>query len=232
MQYDLLWLVIPLAVIGFFFILVVAACLWEKRPIQSYYVPPPGEEYAPSAVAIEANTQALALGFRHAARCHDAKGKLYRVRYDFWVSPDNTIFAVVGSGSIAKILVNGISLYSRSSDGRILSTTNEIGEQDISGVENQVTWPKLQFNPLLQKHGQRLTEVAVKPFAGDSALAAYFDIRRSKADALVARNYAYYLDDNRTVWRYNLKGAVVFYFVCTWVRPLRRFCRRIGLVRA
>jgi hypothetical protein len=232
MPYIALFLLLGfLGLMGFFFVAIVAASLWEKRPIQPYYVPAAGEEYEPSSVAATANRQAAAVGFRHVVACHDGKGKLYRVRYDFWVDPNNAIFAVIGSGTIAKMAVNGASLYSRMADGRVVTTTNYAGEQDISGIEEQVTWPQMPFGALYVKHTERFNEIAVEPFKSESALAEYFDIRRYKADALVARGYAYYLDGDRKVWRYNLKGAMAFYFTSTWVRPFRRFLRSVGLAR-
>lgn len=196
--------------------LIVAACLWEKRPIQPFYVPAEGEEYGVSATAAVANQQAEALGFRHVVACHDGKGRLYRVRYDFWCAPDDKTFAVVGSGTVAGIPVNGVSFYSRKTDGRILCTTNDVGGQDVSGLEDQATWAKLPLASLFEKHARRLTESAVKPFPPDSALAEYFDLRRRKADALVERSYAYYLDDGKTAWRYTLRGALAFYVQGTW----------------
>jgi hypothetical protein len=220
-----------LAMIAFFFVAIVAAALWEKRPIQPYYVPDAGEEYEPSPIAATANRQAAAIGFQHVVACHDGKGRLYRVRYDFWIDRNNAIFAVVGSGTIAKTAVNGVWLYSRKADGQVLCTANEPGSQDISGVVEQATWPKMPFGALYVKHTERFNEVAVEPFKSDSALAEYFDILRCKADALVARGYAQYLDGERKVWRYTLRGALAFYFVGTWGRPMRRALRSIGLVQ-
>ncbi len=139
---------------------------------------------------------------------------------------------VIGSGTVASVQVNGIWLYSRNTNGRILCTTNEIGEQDISGVEDQVTWPHFGFAGLVEKHGQRLSEIAAQPFNDDSALRKFFNIRRSKADGLVERGYAYYLNDERLVWRYTLRGALTLYVIGTWVRPLARALRSTGLVRS
>ena len=32
---------------------------------------------------------------------------------------------------------------------------------------------------------------------------------------------AYFLDDEQTVWRFNLKGALLFYFTAVWARRIR-----------
>jgi hypothetical protein len=231
-MYEDLWLSLAIffGVIGFFFFVVVGACLWEKRPVQPYRVPEAGEEYELTSDAREANYQVRGLDYLPGGLCHDNKGKIYRVRYDFWLSPDHFILVVIGGGSIAGIPVNGIWVYSRLTDGRILCTTNEIGEQDISGAEEQQTWPKYDLISLIEKHRKRLTD-SVEPFPAESPLAGYFDIRRRKADALVAKGYARYIDDEQSIWKYTLKGAIVFYFIGVWVRPIRRFLRLLRIVR-
>ena len=231
-MFEELWINLAIAggIIAFFLIVIIAACLWEKRPVQPYYVPAVGEEYDLTPDAARSSAEAKALGYQFGGMCHDGKGKLYKVRYDFWLAPDHSTLAVIGGGKVAGIAVNGIWLYSRLSDGRILDTTNEIGEQDISGAEEQQTWAKFGFRALVEKHTLRLTS-PVEPFSPDAPLVGFFDIRRRKADALIARGYAHYLDEDRTVWRYTLKGAIVFYFVGTWIRPIRRLLRYIGLVR-
>jgi hypothetical protein len=227
-MYEHPWLllaVIPIA-IGF---IVVLAATWERRPVQPYYIPEPGKEYEPWPAARQANQDAQDLGYQHGALCHDAKGRLYRVRYDFWVSPDDATIALIGSGTVAIVPVFGIWLWSRTTDERTLCTTNERGEQDISGVEDQQTWPSLPLRQLVEKHRQRLAGVKLEPFSAQAPLIGYFDIRRRKADALVAWGYAAYLDDQRMVWRYTLRGAIVFYLLAALVRPVRRLFRSLGL---
>jgi hypothetical protein len=225
---PLLWiaLLIPLAMA----VLTVAAAKWERRPIQPYYIPEPGAAFTPSPKHQKANEQAHELDFQHSTVCHDAKGKIYRIRYDFWISADNKTLALIGSGTIARLKVFGVTFYSRAADGRTLSTTNERGEQDISGVEEQHTWHAMPLPKLYEKHCQRLLQTAVDPFTNDSPLADYFDIRRRKAAALVERGYADYIDDRHLAWRYSFNGAVMFYLIAVIVRPIRRLLRAIGLV--
>lgn len=232
MPYELLIpIVLFFGIIGFFFILIVTVCLWEKRPIQPYYIPIDGEEYTPSDLAAEANNDAFKAGYINGGLFHCGKAKMYRIRCDFWISPDYLTFVVVSSGTVAKIPANGISFYSWAEEGKILCTTNEIGEQDISGVEEQITWPNLKFRELAQKHNKRLEETLVNPFSADSPLTNFFEIRRIKANAYVSRKFGYFIDDEEMVWRFSFKGALVFYFITVWVRPLRRFFRSLGLVR-
>jgi hypothetical protein len=231
----LLLLAVPIAMAC----LVIAACVWERRPLQPYYVPESGDEYEPFSMAVQANDEAQRIGCRRGAVCHDAKGKLYRVRYDFWISPDDMTIASIGSGTVAMMPVFGIWLYSRTTEGRSLCTTNERGEQDISGVEDQQTWLKLSFRKLFNIHQTRLATLQARsatpepaPFSTDSPLIGFFEIRRRKADALVARGYAYYVEPDRMAWRYTLKGAMAFYLLAVIVRPLGRLFRSLGLSRS
>jgi hypothetical protein len=220
-----------LGMIAFFFVAIIAACLWEKRPVQPYYVPNEGDEYDASDDAEQANDEAEAVGYQYGGLCHDGKGRLYRVRYDFWIAPDQGTLAIVGSGTVAGIPVNGVSLYSPKDDDRFHWTTNNNGEQDLSGVTDHDTWPHLTFANLLKKHERRLAGSDPRPFPDDDPMAGYFKIRKCQADRLVKDGLAYYLDENHAAWRYTLKGALKFYFVGTWIRPLSRGLRSIGLMR-
>jgi len=225
------WWTAPLLVFGMlgsFALFIIGACLWEKRPVQPYYVALDGEEFPLAVPSAAANLEAVKSHWEHAAICHDGKGKLYRVRYDMWVSPDFTSLAIIGGGTVARIPVFGIWIYSTLAGGRVLCTTNERGEQDISGVEEQQTWPGATLTELLRIHEGRMTSPADKLTAKD-ALSRYFEIRWMKARALVAKRDAYFLEGEPVAWRYTLKGAVNFYFVATWIRPLSRFARALGL---
>jgi hypothetical protein len=220
---------IPLAIIVFFFFAVVGACLIEKRYVQTFSVPEEGKEYPLSPTAQQYAKDAAKLQFTHAGLCHHAKSDLYRIRYDFWTSPDLKTLAVIGSGTLIKIPVKGIWLWSRTTDGRILNSTNEIGEQEISTNVIQQTLPDASFTTLASSHATWLSQFNVETFTADSALSVYFDIRRSKVDNLIERGYAYYIDEDQSAWKFTLKGALVFYFKAMWIRPISRGLQSIGI---
>lgn len=113
----------------------------------------------------------------------------------------------------------------------ILFTTNEKGEQSISGGTQQETWAELTFVPLVKKHRARTKEADVARFPNSKPMAGYFDIRKEEAEALVERGRAKYVDEDETIWRYTLKGSLTYYFVGTWGRPFRRGLRSMGLMR-
>ncbi len=227
---DDIW-VLPAVVAGCFLLplaLTVGVCLWERRPVQPYFVPEPGTEYTPSGSAATANRAAERAGFDFAGLCHDAKPLIW-VRYDFRLSPDRDTLALIGSGTVAGVPQAGLSLYSATADGRVLATGTVAGDADISGVEEQRVWPGSGFDAVWDRHQRRSAGVVVEPFPAASPLASYFCIRRLKAEALVGRGYARYLDADQAVWRYTLRGAVVFAVTAMWVRPVGRALRAIGL---
>ena len=205
----------------FMFFLVIILALWEKRPLRPYVVPPPGEEYEPSEKANDSNGSAKRMGFHYCGCFHHGKGGTYKIRCDFWVSPDGSTLAIIGSGSIARLPVYGIFLYTRQVAGPILYTTNEIGEQDISGAMEQETWPETSFRSLFRKHEHRLTDDVI-PFSFDDPLEEYESVLRTMSNTLVDRGLAYYTDEEETMWRFSLKGAFSFYFITCWIRPFKR----------
>ena len=196
-----------------------------------YVLPAVGSEFEPTMTAASENSAAEHLGFAHDATAHDGKGRLYRVRYDFWISQDCCTLAVIGGGSIASIPVDAVWLWSRTVSGEILCTTNAIGEQDISGIVQQETWPAKALLGLCDEHEDRLRKNRTIAFPIDEPLRGHFEIRRAIADALVERGYSYYVSEERMAWRYTILGALVFYVVAKWLRPMGRCLRSCSLRR-
>jgi hypothetical protein len=214
---------------AFFFLAIVGAALWEKRSIQHLKVPDVGAELPLSSAAAIDNEIARRLDYRRVTIAHHKSGGMYQLRYDFWLAPDRRSFAMIGGGTIARMPMDSVWFYSETSDGRILCTSNHIGEQDISGVEELVTWSDTDYRELANKHIGRLASVDVEPYDEGDLMLKFFEIRRDKADALIAKGYAYYLDDDGLVWRHSLKGALAFYFITMWVRPVGRGLRSLGI---
>lgn len=222
-----IWTLISTAVTVTFFLGIVAACLWERRPVQPYILPPADNVYEPTATAAAENSVAESLGYKHSGAVHDGKGRLYRVRYDIWVSPDSRTLLVIGGGTVASFPVDGVWLWSRNTNGQILCTTNEIGEQDISGIVSQETWPTMTLSALCGIHENRLQTIGATSFSADEPLRGHLEIRRAIFDALVERGYAYYASDDKMVWHYTILGAFVFYVAARWLRPIGRFFRSL-----
>jgi hypothetical protein len=209
---DYWFLFLPLAIVLGFALLVITVCVIEKRT---------------------ANEDAYDEEYKFCGVGKHVGNSVIRVRYDFWLSPDRLTVAVVGGGTTMKVPVNGIWLWSRLTDGTILCTCNEIGEQDISGLVQQQTWPQERFPRLVDHHALRLqdSETEPVPFEEGNPFGGLADLSRRRVESLVLRGRARYLDDENTRWKLTLMGAVQFYFTSVWIRPFRRLLRSLGIAR-
>jgi len=223
-------LLIPACIIGFFFVLVVAAGLWEKRRILAYSLPEPDREYPCTPYGLQRNREVKKLGYRYGGVYHDARGSIYKCRYDFWLSPDSTILVWIGCGTVARLAAKSVNLISQLEGGRYLQTTDMTGETDLSGLTDLQIWPKQTFRKLVDRHNARLEALGASalPFS-DAPMRDVINIRRVRALRLVEQGDAKYVDDNESIWKYTLKGALRFYFVATWLQTFRRGLRKIGV---
>jgi hypothetical protein len=198
---------------GFIGVAAILAHLWENRPVWAYIQPEPGEEFQLSPRAEDANADALAKGYRNLGAFHDGKGRLFSVRYDFWISADAMIFAVVGSGRVALIPVFGVWFYTRLRAGQFLISTNEPGHSDISGVSFSEVWNGADFNTLHAHHADMLGPAGseLEPFPASDPIAGFRQYKQQAAETLVERGRAYFVDDERSIWRYTMKGAILSY---------------------
>jgi hypothetical protein len=214
------WALIPLgilAVMGAFFVLIVAAALWEKRLIVVYSIPEPGQELPPTSYSQQANAIAGQLGLLHHGTFHHGKGGIYKVRYDFWLSPDRMFILLVGGGTIAGMPADAVWLATRLSDGRYLVTTDWKGEGDLSGLLDIETQSDVGLVFIVDRHRYRIKQssVPVTPLS-DEPLADYLQMRKGQVERMVDLGDAYYLDVEQMSWKHTLKGALRFYFVSVW----------------
>ena len=234
-DFDWTWLliIIPLGIIPFFAVLVIVVGLWEKHPIQPFAVVEKGNEPPETDYAKRANDLAEDEGYDYLGVACDNRGGLYQLRFDFWASPDRSVFAVVCGGKLARVPYKRTWLHSPLPGDRYLVTTDDTGSADISGAAELHIWPHSTFRGLLNKHVDRLEELTDEPlpFEVKDPLKAYIAIRARQADRLVERGLARYTDDEQTTWRYTLAGAVKFYVIGVWLQPVGRLFRSIGLSR-
>lgn len=226
----LFWLV-PLAVIPLFGVLIVVVGLWEKHPIQPFAVPEKGREPEETDYARRMNDAAEDARYDYLGVARDNRGGLYGLRFDFWASADRSVFVVVCGGKLARIPYKGTWVFSPLPGDRTLCTTDDVGSADVSGASELHIWPNATFRVLLDRHIDRLEDLTdgVLPFELDDPLRAYIAIRARQAEVLVGRGLARYTDAEQTAWRYTLRGAVRYYVVGTWLQPLGRLARSLGL---
>jgi len=226
---------IPLAIVAFFaisFLPGFIAALFEKRMVWPYQreseflQPQPAAKdsaanpyRAPATqtpVAVtpygDATCRKLeAMGFRYRGVHYDRRRGLYQLRYDFWLSPDQLVLAMVGGGTLAGIPLAGTSLYSRLGDGRCLVTIDEPKSQDSdpSGLTLQMVVTHADLDELLNRHRQRLAEYgqSTVPYSAQAPLDDHRAFRMRRVEVLRERGLVRFLDQENNAWKYTLKGA-------------------------
>jgi hypothetical protein len=229
--------VIALLVLAFFaisFLPGFLAALFEKRMVWPYqaasefqndqvaeresattsnpYAPPSKQD----RVAITSYSHATclkleSLGCSYQGVFYDRRRGLYKLRYDFWLSPDRLVLALVGGGALAGIPVSGTCLFTRIEDGHCFLTIDEPKSQDSdpSGLTLQKIVTHADLEDLIAQHRGRLIEsgsVGV-PYSARTPLEDHHAFRTRRVDILIDAGLARYLDDERNGWRYTLKGA-------------------------
>jgi len=227
--------VIPLAIVAFFavsFLPGFIAALFEKRMVWPYqreseFLPAQlaAKESAANPYAAPAAQPPVAVtpygdatcrklesfGFSYRGVHYDRRRGIYQLRYDFWLSPDRLVLAMVGGGTLAGIPLTGTSLYSRRDDGRCLVTIDEPKSQDSdpSGLTLQMVVTHADLDELLRQHQQRLAESgqSTVPYSTQAPLDDHRAFRTRRVEMLMDRGLARFLDMERNAWRYTPKGA-------------------------
>jgi hypothetical protein len=222
--------IIPLAIIGGFFALILVVAMWEKYRIDQYTVPVVGAELSLTEYGEHMNREARRHGYIYKGICHDARGSIYKSRFDFWISPDSVLLARVSCGTIGRLPNARVDLFTQLDDGRCLQSTDMKGETDFSGLTDLQIWPHYQFAKLVERHFARIKDQGYTPVPfSNTPLRDLLAFRLRRAERLVDQGDAWFIDDNKMIWKYTLKGALTFYFRAVWAQPARRAMRRVGL---
>lgn len=213
------------------FTLGFAAAIWEKRMVWPYApaqpaeaMPPPGTMPVPAAydgsgpVPATAhisgtNYTAWQRGFRSLGVMRSVQGKLYKIRYDYWLSPDCLVLVSVSGGTLASISVENTTFYTLLANGKRLITIRnaKASESDLTGLIEEVLVPDAPFDRELEKHWQRVATSGVQavPFNPDDPLSDLHRMMTERIDRMVRMGYATYVDPAHAWWKYNVKGAAI-----------------------
>lgn len=186
-----------------------AARVWEKRLMwpfeESGEVPPPTSRMTSTIAA------ASALGFRLISVGQDAKGALYRVRYEFWLPPERDVLLLIGGGRVARLQVDGNWLFTRLADGKCLVTVDDLraSERDLSGLADEAIHPGVPLRVLLERHRGRMAASMAPPlpYSEHDAMAEHREFQERKVATLVQQGYATMVDPFRGAWRFTVRGA-------------------------
>jgi hypothetical protein len=203
------------------------AGLWEKRlvwpyvkdkdpakeldPIDPYFAPGIAAPLEITEYAIAVNEEVEDLGFQPLGHFFDGKGKIYKLRYDFWLAPDRLVLVMVGGGTLAGIPLQATWLYTRLRDGRCLVTIDDPkgGDSDPTGQTLQHILANADFSELMSCHRQRIDQADALPlqYSEIDPLADHRAFRAARAAVLVDQGWARYLDPQDNWYKYTAKGA-------------------------
>lgn len=171
-----------------------------------------GLHLLPGPYTQEVDRAARRAGFRHLGAFADGKGKLYKLRYDFHLAPDRRSLALVGVGTIAGVPGATLWLFTRMSDGSLLTTLNQQAgsEFDLAGIRRELMVPNAPFETLLGRHIARFDEAFSDPILYSEAdpLGDHRASLLSRVEELERIGAATFLDPSRNAWRYTTKGSV------------------------
>lgn len=209
--------VLIIAVLSLIMITLVSAI--EKRLVWPY-VPekdaPPASLPVMNTYATVAASAATEAGFSWLGTFADGKGKLYHLRYDFFLSPTRDVLAIVGTGTMASVPMQTTWLSTLLADGKCLVTVDHQNgvETDLAGIAESALAEGLGFFALVNAHRARvaLASGSVQPFSEADPLGNLKSYRQNRTERLCALGYASFLSADKNSWRYSIKGAFVLAF--------------------
>ena len=221
----------PLALLAFTVPLVlllaaIAARLWERRLIWPY-VPADGSTVATRYTA-SATAAAEALGFTPHGVFRDGKGRIYRIRYELWLSRERDALLLIGGGSLAGIPVDGSWLFTRLSNGKCLTTLDDErgSEYDLAGLAQEAVYSGVPLEALLDSHRRRVASAEAPALPYSDPVSDHREMLSRRISTLAQRGYATFCGETGEGWRYTAKGALVATFASYWA-GLRRGLRRM-----
>ena len=153
-------------------------------------------------------------GFAPLGTCNDIRQGVYQVRYQFWLSRERHVLALVGSGTMLKIPFQATWLNTRLADGRfVVSLDNEKGAFfDLTRRTIEGLSPNADLAKLLAWHRDRVlaTGVAVSPLTETDPLAAFRAFRIDRLNRLESAGLITYLDDQRNAYHFTPRGAAAW----------------------
>ena len=237
MQWLLLVIAAVLALPVFFILLTIVVGWFEKLLVWPYVPIRPSRTMSTGKDGIEtdqdeapepnssipitdhfrtANLTAEQTGFTFLGAFRHGKGKIYRLRFNFWISPDRLVLAQVSTGTLAGIPMSIVKLFTRLADGRCLVTLDQLRgrESDLAGLLVQEIVTGAEFLDLLDWHHHRVARASQPAIAysRNDPLGDHRAFRYRQAERLVESGLARFIDPDRTAWRYSLRAATLIAF--------------------
>jgi hypothetical protein len=209
----------PLVLIVLLGLLAVVVSLFEKRyvrnltPLETNGKERSANDPGPHPYMDAVNEQAGQMGFEFGGIFVRATKGAAKYRAAVWRSPERDILVTIGivqAGPLRQKITTLMSQVGR----RYLLTTDDFGEDDISGLLDYEVRQNAHFPELLNRHEDRLARVEdeVVYFLAENMVDDLQAIQMERAQHMVDLGYAKFRDADRSVWSYTVKGAVHFYF--------------------
>lgn len=174
--------------------------------------------------------QLFRLNYRYLGPYRHAKGGIFKIRYDVWVSEDNAILAMISAGQLL-IPVKGLFFYSL---GRPLNGVNAkchcyasiSAEAGFAGDPAKLTKTMLfrgvEAMEMDQLHRLRLQNCDVLSYQADP-VADFADYRRKSFEDCVFRGLIVPIDLSAGTWRPTLTTAFKLFLENQWFVLSRKF---------
>jgi hypothetical protein len=193
--------------------------LFEKRsirnlvPLETQEKPPSAYDPGPHPYMDAVNEYAGQMGFEFGGIFVRATKGGPKFRVALWRSPERDIFVTVAILQAGPLRQKITSLGSQVGS-RYLVTADDFGEDDISGLLDYEVLKNADFPELLKRHEDRLAQSdgEIVFFVADNMLEDLEAVQCERARRMVDLGYAKFLDFDRSVWSYTIKGAVHLYF--------------------
>lgn len=222
LSWDLLIFLSIALIVVLFLIFFFAVALWEKHPVSTFVAADaPAVPRVPDSKVLQykddlnlppyvavTNEMIASAGFDGPYICRHSKGGGYRVLAAMWMSPDRHILVVCAAGTMVRLPSRTTLLYTRVGQ-KLFITLDEWRIIDPSGTTDVAVINRGDFPALYALHRQRIAAVAdaIRPYE-EGPVESYRQDEEFRAASLERAGFARFIDPERTVWRYTLRGAI------------------------
>jgi hypothetical protein len=192
-------------------VLLTAIAWWEKRHVRCFRLMNEKEQAEIPSYIEAMNRTAGELDFVWDGYFVRTTEGVLRTVWSVFRTPDKSILIVIGQATVGALRQKLTMVFSKLNDGKYLITTDDFGEPDISGRTERQVRLNAELSELIECHRERLEAAGggADMFAADPVIKELERLNLEQAEALENRGYAGFLDADRTIWRYSLKGALL-----------------------
>ncbi|PYM10638.1 MAG: hypothetical protein DME18_15845 [Verrucomicrobia bacterium] len=198
------------ALVAFFFILIISVSLLEKQRIRQLEAVPRDSLVPTSSYFDAMNEAAAAHGYTSCgAYARIPRNAFTNAYMAAWLSPDRTTLACVMGGKVAKANYRKTLLVSWIEEEKFLVTRDDFGETDPSKILEIEVVLNADFSELSTRHAQRLAGSHARPKLLDPvSVTMYWErMEEIRAKKLISYGRARFVDEADGIWRYNFRGA-------------------------